>query len=128
MSEFPEDLKYADSHEYVKVEDGIASVGITSYAVAQLGDVVYVDLPKIGTIFNKGDTFGVVESVKAVSDLYAPVNGKVIAVNEILSDRPEFLAEDPYENGWIMKMEVENDVDLQGLKTSEDYADFVNAL
>lgn len=128
MSEFPEDLKYADSHEYVKIEDGIASVGITSYAVAQLGDVVYVELPKIGTIFNKGDTFGVVESVKAVSDLYAPVNGKVIAINEILSDRPEFLAEDPYENGWIMKMEVEADVDVQGLKTSEEYADFVNTL
>lgn len=128
MSEFPEDLKYADSHEYVKIEDTIASVGITSYAVAQLGDVVYVDLPKIGTIFNKGDTFGVVESVKAVSDLYAPVTGKVIAINEVLSDRPEFLAEDPYENGWIMKMEVENDVDLQGLKTSEEYAEIVNAL
>lgn len=128
MSEFPEDLKYADSHEYVKIEDGIASVGITSYAVAQLGDVVYVDLPKIGTIFNKGDTFGVVESVKAVSDLYAPVTGKVIAINEVLTDRPEFLAEDPYENGWIMKMEVENDVDLQGLKTSEEYAEIVNAL
>lgn len=128
MSEFPEDLKYADSHEYVKIEDGIASVGITSYAVAQLGDVVYVELPKIGTIFNKGDTFGVVESVKAVSDLYAPVNGKVIAINETLSDRPEFLAEDPYENGWIMKMEVEADVDVQGLKTSEEYSDLVSSL
>ena len=128
MSEFPEDLKYADSHEYVKIEDGIASVGITSYAVAQLGDVVYVELPKIGTIFNKGDTFGVVESVKAVSDLYAPVNGKVIAINETLTDRPEFLAEDPYENGWIMKMEVESDVDLQGLKTSEEYSDLVSSL
>lgn len=128
MSEFPEDLKYADSHEYVKIEDGIASVGITSYAVAQLGDIVYVELPKIGTIFNKGDTFGVVESVKAVSDLYAPVNGKVIAINEILSDRPEFLAEDPYENGWIMKMEVEADVDVQGLKTSEEYSAVVSGL
>lgn len=128
MSEFPEDLKYADSHEYVKIEDGIASVGITSYAVAQLGDIVYVELPKIGTIFNKGDTFGVVESVKAVSDLYAPVNGKVIAINETLSDRPEFLAEDPYENGWIMKMEVEADVDVQGLKTSEEYSDLVSSL
>lgn len=128
MSEFPEDLKYADSHEYVKIEDGIASVGITSYAVAQLGDIVYVELPKIGTIFNRGDTFGVVESVKAVSDLYAPVNGKVIAINEILSDRPEFLAEDPYENGWIMKMEVEADVDVQGLKTSEEYSAVVSGL
>jgi glycine cleavage system H protein len=105
MSTIPPDLKYAKSHEWVRTEsDGSVTIGITDYAQASLGDITFVQLPKVGTVFKAGDTFGVVESVKAASDLYAPVAGTVTAVNELLNQKPEALNQDSYGEAWIMKL------------------------
>ncbi len=108
----PEDLKYTKSHEWVRLEDGTATVGITEHAQDELGDVVFVELPEAGTTFEAGDSFGAVESVKAVSDLYAPVGGEVVEVNEALGDAPEKINEDPYGEGWILKLRTSGEVDL----------------
>jgi glycine cleavage system H protein len=105
MSTIPPDLKYAKSHEWIRTEsDGSVTVGITDYAQAALGDITFVQLPKVGAVLKQGDTFGVVESVKAASDLYAPVAGTVTAVNELLNKTPETLNQDSYGTGWIMKL------------------------
>ena len=105
MSSIPADLRYAKSHEWVKIEaDGTAVVGITDYAQDSLGDITYVQAPKVGESLAVGDTFGVVESVKAASDLYAPIAGEVIAVNEALDATPEQVNQSPYGDGWIMKV------------------------
>jgi len=105
MSTIPPELKYAKSHEWVRTEaDGSVTVGITDYAQAALGDITFVQLPKVGAVLKAGDTFGVVESVKAASDLYAPVAGTVTAVNELLNKAPETLNQDSYVAGWIMKL------------------------
>lgn len=105
MSQVPSDLKYAKSHEWVRLEaDGTATVGISDYAQSSLGDITFVQLPKVGTALKAGESFGVVESVKAASDLYAPLAGKVSAVNETLNGQPETLNRDPYKDGWIMKL------------------------
>lgn len=108
----PEDLKYTKSHEWVRLEDGTATVGITEHAQDELGDVVFVELPESGTTFEAGDSFGAVESVKAVSDLYAPVGGEVVEVNEALDDAPEKINEDPYGEGWILKLRTSGEADL----------------
>ena len=108
----PEDLKYTKSHEWVRLEDGTATVGITEHAQDELGDVVFVELPEAGTTFEPGDSFGAVESVKAVSDLYAPVGGEVVEVNEALGDTPEKINEDPYGEGWILKLRTSGEADL----------------
>ena len=105
MSTIPPDSKYAKSHEWVRTEsDGSVTVGITDYAQAALGDITFVQLPKVGAVLKQGDTFGVVESVKAASDLYAPVAGTVTAVNELLNQKPETLNQDSYGAAWIMKL------------------------
>jgi glycine cleavage system H protein len=114
----PEDLKYTKSHEWVRTEGDTATVGITEHAQDELGDVVFVELPETGTTLEAGDTFGAVESVKAVSDLYAPVGGEVVEVNEALNDAPEKINEDPYGDGWILKLSVTGDADLL---SPEDY-------
>jgi glycine cleavage system H protein len=114
----PEDLKYTKSHEWVRTEGDTATVGITEHAQDELGDVVFVELPETGTTLEAGDTFGAVESVKAVSDLYAPVGGEVVEVNEALNDAPEKINEDPYGDGWILKLSVTSDADLL---SPEDY-------
>ncbi len=102
----PGDLRYTRSHEWVRQEGDVATVGITDHAQDELGDVVFVELPEKGATFAAGDAFGVVESVKAVSDLYAPVGGEVVEVNEALNDSPEKINEDPYGGGWILKLHV----------------------
>jgi len=123
--EFPEDLKYSKQHEWVLVEGGVATVGITDYAQDQLGDIVFVELPAVGDKVSKEDAFGVVESVKAVSDIYAPVSGKVVEVNDDLPENPEMLNEDSYGDGWIIKIEM-NDLDeLQDLMTAAEYEEYV---
>lgn len=105
MSQIPSDLRYAKSHEWVRLApDGTATVGISDYAQAALGDITYVQLPKVGASFNAGESFGVVESVKAASDLYAPVAGTVTAVNADLERSPEIINRDPYGEGWVMKL------------------------
>ena len=108
----PGDLQYTKSHEWVRVEDGVATVGITDHAQDELGDVVFVELPEQGATLAAGDSFGAVESVKAVSDLYAPVGGEVVEVNGALEDSPEKINEDPYGEGWILKLQISDEGNL----------------
>lgn len=108
----PQDLQYTKSHEWVRLEDDVATVGITDHAQEELGDVVFVELPEEGDSLDSGDTFGTVESVKAVSDLYAPVGGEVVEVNGALNDSPEQINEDPYGEGWILKIRTSEEADL----------------
>ncbi|MBI5588060.1 MAG: glycine cleavage system protein GcvH [Deltaproteobacteria bacterium] len=123
--EFPKDLKYTKEHEWVKVEGNIATVGITDYAQDSLGDVVYVELPQEGGTVTKHEPFGVVESVKAVSDLYSPLSGSVTEVNDAIIDSPEAINEDPYGDAWMIKVEVGNDSELGDLLTAEEYQKFI---
>lgn len=108
----PEELQYTRSHEWVRTEGDTATIGITDHAQDELGDIVFVELPEEGATFDAGDSFGTVESVKAVSDLYTPVGGEVVDVNEALNDSPEKINEDPYGEGWIVKIQVSGDADL----------------
>jgi glycine cleavage system H protein len=118
----PENLKYAKSHEWVKDNgDGTVTVGITDHAQDALGDIVFVELPSVGTQFSAGDTFGVVESVKAASDVYAPVGGEVLEVNSALEDSPETINDAPYEGGWLMKLKISDAADLDGLLDASAY-------
>ncbi len=116
----PEDLKYTKTHEWVKVEGNKAKVGITYHAQEQLHDIVYVELPNVGDEIAKGDNMGVVESVKAASDIYAPISGKVVAVNDEVVNSPELLNQDPYKN-WLVEMEITNPGELDELLTAEEY-------
>ena len=108
----PGDLLYTKSHEWVRVEDGVATIGITDHAQDELGDVVFVELPEMGATLAPGDSFGAVESVKAVSDLYTPVGGEVVEVNSTLEDAPEKINEDPYGEGWIVKLRTTDETEL----------------
>ncbi|MCE9680953.1 glycine cleavage system protein GcvH [Halomonas alkalisoli] len=122
MSTIPANLRYNDSHEWVLDNgDGTVTIGITDHAQEALGDVVFVELPEVGRTLAKGDEFGVIESVKAASDLYAPVAGEVIAVNEALEDAPETVNEAPYDGGWIMKVRVEDTASLEDLLDADAY-------
>ncbi|MGB9613127.1 MAG: glycine cleavage system protein GcvH [Candidatus Margulisiibacteriota bacterium] len=121
MSNYPEELKYTSTHEWIKVEGHTAIVGITDFAQDQLGDVVYVELPAVGKQLKAGEEFGVVESVKSVSSLYSPVSGKVIAVNQELSNHPEFVNQEPYGKGWIIKLEPANRDEFEKLFSAQDY-------
>ena len=122
MSTVPADLRYAKSHEWVKLEvDGTALVGITDYAQSSLGDITYVQLPKVGATLKAGEVFGVVESVKAASDLYAPVGGTVVAVNATLDGAPESLNTAPYEGAWIMKLKPADPAEVGGLLDAAGY-------
>ena len=108
----PGELQYTKSHEWIRLEDDIATVGITDHAQEELGDVVFIELPERGASFGAGDSFGIVESVKAVSDLYAPVGGEVVEVNETLNDAPEKINEEPYGGGWMIRLRVSDEADL----------------
>jgi glycine cleavage system H protein len=108
----PGELQYTKTHEWVRHEDDVVTIGITEHAQDELGDVVFVELPEIGTSFASGESFGTVESVKAVSDLYTPVNGEVVEVNEALNDAPEKINEDSYGDGWIVRLRVSGEGDL----------------
>ena len=108
----PEELQYTKTHEWVRREDDVVTVGITEHAQDELGDVVFIELPEKGSTFGAGDAFGTVESVKAVSDLYAPVGGEVVEVNEALNDAPEKINEEPYGDGWIIRLRVSEEADL----------------
>ncbi len=116
----PEDLKYTKTHEWVKVEGNKAKVGITYHAQEQLHDIVYVELPNVGDELKKGENLGVVESVKAASDIYAPLSGKVIAINQEVVDSPELLNQDPYKN-WLVEMEITNPSEIDELLDAEEY-------
>jgi glycine cleavage system H protein len=123
--EFPEDVKYSKEHEWVLVEGNVATVGITDYAQEQLGDIVFVELPAVGDKVSKEDAFGVVESVKAVNDIFAPVSGKVLEVNDDLPDNPEIINEDPYGDGWMIKIEMNDPEDLEDLMNAAEYEEYV---
>ena len=116
----PEDLKYTKTHEWVKVEGKNVKIGITYHAQEQLHDIVYVELPNVGDEIAKGDNLGVVESVKAASDIYAPISGKVVAVNDEVVNSPELLNQDPYKN-WLVEMEITNPSELDELLSAEEY-------
>jgi glycine cleavage system H protein len=125
---FPEGLLYTESHEWVKVEDSTlreegnqVTIGLTDYAQSQLKDIVYVDIPEAGSQFKKGDSMGVVESVKTVADIYSPITGKVSDSNFTLKDHPQFVNEEPYGKGWLVKMEIQDRGELKGLLSSKAY-------
>lgn len=123
--DFPDDLKYSREHEWVLVEGDTATVGISAHAENQLGDVVFVELPAVGDTVSKDDAMGVVESVKAVSDIYAPVSGTVTEVNDDLPDNTELVNDDPYGDGWMVKIEMSDASDLDDLMDSEEYQQFI---
>jgi glycine cleavage system H protein len=117
----PADLKYTKDHEWVKIEGNIGTYGVTDHAAGELGDVVYVDIPDASASFGAGDTFGTIEAVKTVADLYAPCGGKIVEVNTKLNDAPETINTDPYGDGWIIKFEITNMADLDALMDAEAY-------
>lgn len=121
----PNNLRYSKEHEWVKVEDGKVIIGITEFAQSELGDIVFVDLPETDEIIAANESFGSVESVKTVSELYAPVSGKIVAVNEELEDAPELVNESPYENGWMIEIEADDLTELDALLTAEQYEAFI---
>lgn len=121
----PEELKYTKSHEWVRVEIGTVTVGITHFAQEQLGDLTFVELPAVGDHFEAGQEMGTVESVKAASEIYAPVTGEVVEVNESLEDAPEKVNEEPYGNGWMVRFKIEEEP--EGLLSAEEYGNIVTA-
>ncbi|QEM81898.1 glycine cleavage system protein GcvH [Halomonas binhaiensis] len=128
MSSIPANLRYVDSHEWIQDNgDGTVTIGITDHAQESLGDVVFVELPEVGSSLNKGDEFGVIESVKAASDLYAPLDGEVVEVNEGLEDAPETVNDSPYGDGWILKLRIEDSSALDELLDADAYQAVVDA-
>lgn len=125
MAGMPGDRRYTREHEWVKIEGDVATVGITEFAQSELGDVTFVEVPKVGQQLSKGESFGVVESVKAVSDIYAPVSGEVIEVNDGLVDQPETVNTSPYEGAWMVKIRVEDPAEAEGLLGAEEYEEHV---
>jgi glycine cleavage system H protein len=127
MSTFPSDLRYTHDHEWLRAQGANWRVGITQFAVDQLGDITLVDLPNVGDLITKGQRFGTIESVKSVSDLYAPVSGRVIAVNATLKDAPEQVNSDPYNNGWMIELEAADKSEVAELMAADAYTKHVAA-
>ena len=122
----PEELKYTEEHEWIRLEGNIATVGITDFAQSELGDIVYIEVDTLDSEINSNDVFGTVEAVKTVSDLLMPVTGKVIEVNSSLEDAPEVVNDDPYGQGWIIKIEVTNPADVENLMSSDNYRNLID--
>ena len=127
MSAYPEDLLYTKDHEWIRVEDGTGTIGITNFAQEQLGDIVHVQLPRVGESFSAHDTFGEVESVKTFSELYLPVTGEIIEINEMLTESPELVNSSPYGDGWMVKVRMSATGELDRLLSSSEYEDFVES-
>ena len=123
----PEELRYTEEHEWVKLDGNVATVGITDFAQSELGDIVYLEIDTLDTEINSNEVFGTVEAVKTVSDLFMPVNGKVVDVNSSLEDNPEAVNDDPYGEGWIIKIEVSNPSDIDALMSSEEYKNLIGS-
>ncbi|HAX85520.1 MAG TPA: glycine cleavage system protein GcvH [Cyanobacteria bacterium UBA11370] len=119
--DYPDDLKYLDSHEYVRLDGEIATIGVSGFAVDQLGDIVFVELPEMGDALQKGDVFGSIESVKAVEDMYAPISGTVIERNETLVESPELISDDPYGEGWLLKVRINDPDELVDALSADEY-------
>jgi glycine cleavage system H protein len=124
MANVPENLHYSKDHEWVRVEDGVAVVGITDYAQNLLGDVVYVELPRVGESFTAHDPFGSVESVKAVSEVFTPISGEVLDINENLNDTPEAVNNDPYGEAWMVKIKMSTPGEVDAMLNAAEYEDF----
>ena len=121
----PNELRYTKEHEWVSIDNNIATIGITDHAQGQLGDIVFVELPDLESSINQDDIFGVVEAVKTVADLFAPVSGKIIEINSDLEESPDLINSDPYESGWIIKTVVDNLDEYNNLMSNLDYEDFI---
>ncbi len=121
MSTVPEELRFTPSHEWVRIEDDFAIVGITDYAQTLLGELVYVELPDVGDVIDQDEDCAVVESVKAASDVYCPVGGEIIEINEALADEPNLVNDDPYGNGWLFKIQIDKPEQVEALMTAEEY-------
>jgi glycine cleavage system H protein len=119
--QYPEDLKYSDTHEYVRLEGDIATIGISSFAVDQLGDIVFLEVPEVGALVTKGDSFGTVESVKAVEELKAPVSGTIIERNDSIIDSPEIVTDDPFGEGWLIKVRVDDPSEINDAFSADQY-------
>ena len=119
--QFPDNFNYADTHEYVLEENGLLKIGVSEFAIDQLGDIVFVELADQGTTLEKGETFGTIESVKAVEEVYLPFSGEIVSVNESVIDNPELLQNDPIGEGWLVILKPESDVSIADLMTSEEY-------
>jgi glycine cleavage system H protein len=122
----PKELRYTEEHEWVKVEDGKVRIGITDFAQHELGDIVFVELPEVGDEISANEPFGSVESVKTVSELYAPVSGKIVEINEDLNDNPEFVNESPYEKAWMIVVELSDSSETDNLMSAEKYEELIN--
>ena len=122
---FPEDLKYSKDHEWIRVEGNTATVGITEFAQGELGDIVYVEVETMDELLNQGDVFGTIEAVKTVSDLFMPVSGKIMALNENLESEPELVNQDPYHKGWIIKITIDDQSELDKLLNAKDYQELI---
>jgi glycine cleavage system H protein len=127
MSNIPENLRYSKDHEWVKVDGDVATIGITDFAQHSLGDVVYVDLPRAGDKFGSHESFGSVESVKAVSEIFTPIAGEVTEVNNELNDTPEDVNNDPYGNAWMLKIKMDNPNEADGMLSAEEYEEYLTA-
>jgi glycine cleavage system H protein len=127
MAAYPDDLQYTKDHEWIRVADGVGTVGITDFAQEQLGDVVHVQLPRVGEKFEAHDTFGEVESVKTFSELYIPVSGEVAEINEALADAPELVNNSPYAEGWMIKIKIGKPSEIDSLLSASEYEDFVES-
>src|SRR5215212_7181808 len=127
MANIPENLRYSKDHEWVSVDGDTATIGITDYAQHQLGDVVYVELPKAGETFTEHEAFGSVESVKAVSEIFTPISGDVLEVNDGLNDTPEVVNADPYEGGWMVRLKMSNAGEVDALLSAAEYEEYLNA-
>lgn len=122
---FPENLRYTKDHEWIRIEGNVGTVGITDYAQSELGDIVFVELPSVGKSVQQGQSFGTVEAVKAVSDLYAPVSGEVIEVNPALEKTPELINKEPYEGGWMIRIKISNASEVNNLLDAKKYRELV---
>ena len=117
----PHNLLYTSEHEWIKIDGKIATIGITDFAQSELGDIIFLEFPALNSVFNKGEIFGTIEAVKTVSDLYMPIDGEICEINDILNDNPEKVNEDPYKDGWMVKIKIDKNVDLDGLLNAEKY-------
>ena len=123
----PEDLHYTQSHEWVRIDNGIGTLGITDHAQKELGEIVYLELPEVGHVYNADEEFGTVESVKAVSELYTPLSGEVVEVNKSAVAEPGIVNDDPYGDGWLIKLKLSSDEEVKGLMSEEEYAEYVKS-
>lgn len=124
--EFPNDLKYSKEHTWISVQDNIGTIGITEFAQSELGEIVYADLPNVGYSFQQDEVFGSVEAVKTVSDLFMPVSGKIIETNDLLLKAPTLINDNPYKDGWLIKIEIKDITELENLLTSNQYKELTN--